>query len=110
MIDWHRVCELRDELGAEDFLDVVPLFLEEVGAAITDMPLMQTAQDLSAQFHFVKGASLNLGFSALADLCKKGEVAAAGGDMTAVAPADVATCFAASKAEFEAELQARLAA
>ena len=31
MIDWQRVNELRDEVGAEDFEEVVDLFLEEVG-------------------------------------------------------------------------------
>ena len=29
MIDWARVSELRDEVGAEDFDEVVELFLEE---------------------------------------------------------------------------------
>ena len=30
MIDWKRVRELRDEIGEEDFSEVVDLFLEEV--------------------------------------------------------------------------------
>ena len=30
MIDWARVSELRDEVGAEDFEEVVQLFLAEV--------------------------------------------------------------------------------
>ena len=30
MIDWPRVKELKDEIGAEDFGEVVDLFLEEV--------------------------------------------------------------------------------
>ena len=34
MIDWARVSELRDEVGAEDFDEVVELFLEEVDEAI----------------------------------------------------------------------------
>ena len=34
MIDWARVSELRDEVGAEDFDEVVELFLEEVEEAI----------------------------------------------------------------------------
>ena len=34
MIDWTRVSELRDEVGAEDFDEVVELFLEEVDEAI----------------------------------------------------------------------------
>ena len=34
MIYWARVSELRDEVGAEDFDEVVELFLEEVDEAI----------------------------------------------------------------------------
>ena len=34
MIDWASVSELRDEVGAEDFDEVVELFLEEVDEAI----------------------------------------------------------------------------
>ena len=30
MIDWARVSELRDEVGPEDFEEVLHLFLEEV--------------------------------------------------------------------------------
>ena len=30
MISWERVNELRDEVGQEDFLEVVEIFLEEV--------------------------------------------------------------------------------
>ncbi|WP_442970022.1 hypothetical protein [Roseovarius sp. ZX-A-9] len=35
MIDWSRVAELRSEIGAEDFDEVVELFLEEVEAEIS---------------------------------------------------------------------------
>lgn len=34
MIDWARVSERRDEVGEEDFDEVVELFLEEVDEAI----------------------------------------------------------------------------
>ena len=34
MIDWACVSELRDEVGVEDFDEVVELFLEEVDEAI----------------------------------------------------------------------------
>ena len=30
MIDWNRVAALREEVGAEDFDEVVELFLQEV--------------------------------------------------------------------------------
>ena len=34
MIEWDRVAELRDEVGAEDFAEVVELFLDEVEATL----------------------------------------------------------------------------
>ena len=34
MIDWGRVKDLRSEIGAEDFSDVVALFLEEADEVI----------------------------------------------------------------------------
>lgn len=34
MINWKRVNELRDEIGPEDFAEVVELFLEEVEQVI----------------------------------------------------------------------------
>ena len=34
MIDWARVAEFYDEVGAEDFDEVVELFLEEVVEAM----------------------------------------------------------------------------
>ncbi|WP_322867234.1 hypothetical protein U5922_014250 [Aquicoccus sp. G2-2] len=34
MIDWRKVTELRDEIGEEDFAEVVDLFLAEIDEAI----------------------------------------------------------------------------
>ena len=34
MIDWNRISTLRDEVGAEDFDEVVELFLDEVEEVI----------------------------------------------------------------------------
>ena len=34
MIDWTRVKELQDEIGADDFAEVVQLFLEETDAVV----------------------------------------------------------------------------
>ena len=37
MIDWTRVETLREEVGAEEFSEVVDLFLNEVDAALQKM-------------------------------------------------------------------------
>jgi len=79
MIDWNRAAELREEVGAEDFSEVVDLFLEECDDAIQQLALAQSARDIESQLHFLKGSALNIGFSDFASLCQTGEAAAAMG-------------------------------
>lgn len=111
MIDWSRVDELVDEIGAEDFGEVVELFLDEVENAIVQLegdagnPVV-----VEEQMHFLKGASLNLGFEALAQLCNKGEKSAAAGRPDVVTPAEVRQAYEESKQRFEQDLPSRLAA
>src|SRR6056297_3374030 len=98
MIDWARVSELREEVGPEDFDEVVSLFLSEVGEVIARL---QTAPDparLEEDLHFLKGAALNLGFHALAELCQQGESAAAAGRAGTVPLPPVLACHARSQA------------
>ena len=52
MIDWVRVSELRDEVGAEDFDVVVELFLEEVDEAIAALSDLTDLSELEPQCHF----------------------------------------------------------
>ena len=111
MIDWQRVGELRDDFGAEDFGDILNLFLTEVQSAIDRYNGSDTHPSaVEEQMHFLKGAALNLGFATLAELCRKGEKAAATGDIIAVAPEDLRRCFADSKAHFATEYDQRFAA
>lgn len=100
MIDWDRVKELRDEIGADDFAEVVDMFLEEADAAAGRLSPSLTAKAMEADLHFLKGAALNLGFRDLANLCQDGERRAAGGD-TNVGLDAVRDCYAASKTVFE---------
>ena len=71
MVDWERVRALRDEIGAEDFDEVVALFLEEADPAIA--ALSGEGRAGPDALHFLKGAALNLGFAALADHCAAAE-------------------------------------
>ena len=70
MIDWARVTELREEIGDEDFSEVVELFLEEVDAVIAT--LAPGMADLEAQLHFLKGRELYLGIDEYTTLCQDG--------------------------------------
>ena len=109
MIDWDRVKELRDEIGAEDFDEVVDLFLEEADECIARLSPDNGASALSADLHFLKGAALNLGFAALSSLCQDGERRASAGDISVDIEAVRAAYFG-CRAEFEAQAVAAFAA
>ena len=98
MINWDRVNELRDEIGADDFAEVVEIFLEEVEEEITKLAGDADPQSLESTLHFLKGSALNLGFSHFSELCQAGELAA-----QSAAPVDtdaLKAIYAASKTEF----------
>lgn len=95
-VDWERVAELRDEIGAEALAEVVGLFLEEADEVIARLGADAGAKALEADLHFLKGAALNLGFGEFAALCQDGERRAATGD-NSVDLGAVRTSYAASK-------------
>lgn len=100
MIRWERVNELQEEVGAEDFKEVVELFLEEVEEVIDRLRVSPDASRFEEDFHFLKGSALNLGFEALGDLCQIGEKQPGLVDVRGV----VAT-YEASKVEFLASVE-----
>ena len=110
MIDWTRVTALRDEVGAEDFEEVVELFIEEVDeivARLRDTPDPATYEE---DMHFLKGSALNLGFSEFAALCEAGEQAAAGGHADGIDVGAVLASYDASRNAFLSERATHLAA
>lgn len=84
MIDWDRVQALRDEVGADDFAEVVDLFLEEVDEALGGLTAKLAPAALSAALHFLKGSALNLGFAEFARLCQDGEKTPEKADLPAI--------------------------
>lgn len=110
MIDWSKVTELREEIGEEDFGEVVELFLEEVDEAIAQLSAGLPEEKLECCLHFLKGSALNLGFAAFSTLCAAGEAAAATGEYDRVDLAEVVASYEASKQTFLAELAQRPAA
>lgn len=99
MIDWGRIAELKEEVGAEDFDEVVQLFMGEVEGALNALD-SDTSTGLEAQMHFLKGSALNLGFSAFAHICQQGETDALQGNSSAIDIAAVRSLFAQSKNVF----------
>jgi len=110
MIDWERVTELRDEVGPDDFGEVVDLFIEEVESTIAKLRSNLDLATLEDDLHFLKGAALNLGFQAFSDLCQKGEHMAGAGQAADVDLPSILDCFDASRNAFTDELPGRLAA
>lgn len=79
MIDWARVSDLRDEVGADDFGEIIEIFLEEVEETIAELRVGIDPLALEAPLHFLKGSALNLGFTEFSRMCQQGETAAAAG-------------------------------
>ncbi|PWE30041.1 histidine kinase [Maritimibacter sp. 55A14] len=107
MIDWQRVDELRNDVGAEDFAEVIEIFLEEVEAVMSDIRPGAAPDRLGEQLHFLKGSALNLGFRGFAELCAEDERRAAAGG--AVDLAGIEQIYDASRAAFLSGTGARAA-
>jgi len=110
MIDWDRATELRNEIGAEDFSEVVEMFLEEMEEEIAALRDGAGAKRLEDKLHFLKGSALNLGFARVAALCQTGESAAAKEQPDRIDLEDLCRSYEASKAEFLGRMQAEFAA
>lgn len=110
MIDWSRVNELREEVGAEDFDEVVDLFLEEVEEVIGRLNQAPDRARLEQDLHFLKGSALSLGFTTFSSLCQDGERQSAAGQADSVNVPEIVAEFERSKAVFIAELAGHLAA
>lgn len=113
MIDWSKVVELRNDVGAEDFADVVELFLEEVSEAIAGLAPdagPDAPEPLAAKLHFLKGSALSLGFRAFSGLCEEGEKLCREGRGSEVDLQAIRDVYDRSRAEFIAQLPQRLAA
>ena len=109
MIDWDRVATLKEEVGAEDFEEVVELFLEEVDSAIDALAAQPKPDDLEEQLHFLKGSALSLGFRSFSDLCQAGETAASQSPDPAIDVDEILTCYKQSRHTFLADLQTKMA-
>ena len=107
MIDWPRVKELREEVGAEDFGEVVDLFLEEVEEVISKLSENLDRAQLEQDLHFLKGSALSLGFQAFSTLCQDGESKSALGQADTVDVPAIITEFQTSKTTFISELPTR---
>ncbi len=101
MINWARVAELKSDMGAEGFDEVVELFMTEIEEALTEMA-RHFPDSVKNDLHFLKGSAANIGFEQLRAYCLEGEA-----DPNSVDPSQVAGCYFDSKKAFLAGLQAK---
>jgi HPt (histidine-containing phosphotransfer) domain-containing protein len=104
MIDWQRVTVLRDEVGQDDFNEVVELFLEEVEEVIDRLRQTTNHATLEEDLHFLKGSALNLGFASFSEKCQRGERMSANGEENLVDLRDILADFDTSKRLFMTDL------
>lgn len=108
MIEWTRVRELRDEVGAEDFGEVIDLFLEEVEEVIDRLASTPSLPDLESDLHFLKGSAMSLGFIDFSQLCHDGEQKSAAGQADGVDLGAIVSGFRNSKQDFMHNLDQQL--
>ena len=99
MIDWRRVEELREEIGADGFVEVADMFLDEAEQAVRALQSGLPEGEIEGQLQFLKGSALNLGLSELAAVCQDGERKAAAGQGLAIDIRQVAAVYQASRAQ-----------
>ena len=109
MIDWDRVAALREEVGPEDFDEVVELFLQEVDEEIEGLAGISPSNGLAEKLHFLKGSALSLGFQEFSGLCHNGEKALSDDPAANVDIDALNSSYQSSRAAFLSDLPARFA-
>lgn len=107
MIDWARVLQMHEEVGAQEFGPLIALFLAETEARL--MHLGASPAQFLLDLHFLRGSALTLGFADFADLCLRTEAQLVEGNINQHSRADLAASFAAAKRQFLHELDGVLA-
>lgn len=109
MIDWDRVAALREEVGAEDFDEVVELFLQEVDEEIETLAAQASQGGLPEKLHFLKGSALSLGFREFSALCQDGEAALAQDPAASVDVEGLHSSYQSSRSSFLSDLPDKFA-
>ena len=108
MIDWQRLRILRDEVGPDDFDEVLDLFAQEVESILSDLSPDNAAAQIEAQMHALKGAALNLGFDDFSVLCSRNEKRARDGEIPQIDLSAVTATYFQSKAVLKDGITAQL--
>lgn len=108
MIDWSQVKSLRNDVGHDEFDEIVELFLEEVEGIVEKLRERPNRADLENDLHSLKGSALNLGFASFSEMCQHGEKLSAKGKVEDVDLTGIVACFDSSRAKFLAEVSSEM--
>jgi len=100
MIDWNRMTELKTDVGAEDFAEVIEIFMEEVEGVLSPMLSGEKRSRIDEDLHFLRGSALNIGFHRFAGICAEAEKLVATGRTGDIALGEIGRVFEASKAAY----------
>ncbi len=103
MINWTRVRALRNDVGADEFEEIVDIFLDEVDDIAANLRTVTDDHGLELHLHALKNAALNLGFIDLSDLCQKAEAQAGSGQAASVDLKSLFTCLDTSLSQFKTQ-------
>lgn len=104
MINWSRVKELQEDIGADEIGEVVELILEEVEEVIGRLASSPVEAELEQDMHFLKGCALNLGFDQLGNMCSVAEKLAGKGQVQDIPIAGILEMYAQSKEVFLSQI------
>jgi HPt (histidine-containing phosphotransfer) domain-containing protein len=104
MIDWGQVKSLRNDVGHDEFDEIIELFLDEVEEVVTKLREAPNLKELENDLHSLKGSALNLGFTTFSQFCLQGERLSAAGKAEEVDLTQIITCFNESKSVFLTEV------
>jgi len=102
MIDWAQIQQLEEDIGIEDFGEVVTLFMAEVDEAVSELDNTRpnSPDEMAPALHFLKGSAYNLGFKTFGDYCSEGESLAQNGRASEVDLEKVISLYTESKTAF----------
>ena len=100
MIDWLQVQTLKSDIGEDTFEEVVTLFFAEVEACIERLTTSDSPDACADELHFLKGAAMNLGFTALSRRCHSDEIALRGPMAHTLNAPEISKLYTESKVQF----------
>lgn len=109
MINWVRVLELFEDFDEHSFAEVAEIFVCEVDESCERLVRATDADTMRAEFHFLKGATMTMGFDEVAKLCAEGEKRAEARQDCDIERAQVAAQLKATCELFLAEWRSRMA-